>query len=133
VGQPELSPDHRSVTVHVPLKIRKHGGRKIVLVPDGVPAWAPAQARPDNKLIRALARAYRWQQLLESGKYSTTHELAAGEKIDRSYLCRMLRLTLLAPDIMEAILDGRQPPGMELIRLLRGFPVEWEAQQTMWG
>jgi hypothetical protein len=109
------------------------GGRKIVIVPDGMPDWNPAQIKIDNKLIRALARAYRWQQLLESGKYSTTHELAASEKIDRSYLCRMLRLTLLAPDIMEAILGGRQPPGMELIRLLRGFPVEWEAQRKMWG
>jgi hypothetical protein len=130
---PPTGTDNRSITVHVPPKTRMRGGRKIVLVPDGLPHWNPVQIRIDNKLIRALARTHRWQRLLESGEYSTLGELAAAEKIDRSYLCRMLRLTLLALDIVEAILDGQQPPGIELIRLLRGFPVEWEMQRKIWA
>ena len=79
--------------------------------------------------MKALARAHRWQRLLESGECGSITELAAAEKIDRSYLCRVLRLTLLAPEIVEAILDGRQPEGVTLPGLMKGFPVVWEKQR----
>ena len=87
------------------------------------------ERRQDITLIKALARAFRWRRLLEDCSYSTIKELAAAEKINASYLCRVLRLTLLAPDIVEAILDGRQPEGMTLPGLMEPFPVEWEAQR----
>ena len=85
--------------------------------------------RIDSALVKALARAHRWQRMLESGECGSLTELAAAEKIDRSFLCRVLRLTLLAPDLVEAIMDGRQPAGLQLDDLLGGFPLEWERQR----
>ena len=82
----------------------------------------------DITLIKAVARAFRWRRMLETGRYSTIDEIAAAEKINDSYVSRVLRLTLLAPDIVEAILDGRQPEGMTLPGLLKGVPVEWATQ-----
>ena len=100
-----------------------------MITPDG----ETHQPRPrvDSALVKALARAHRWQRMLESGERSSITELAAVEKIDRSYLCRVLRLTLLAPEIVEATLDGRQSEGTTLPRLMKGFPVEW-ARQRAW-
>ena len=80
----------------------------------------------DRALVKALARAHRWQRRLESGQYGTLAELAAAEGISRSYVCRVLRLTLLAPDIVERILDGR--PTAELAQFLKPFPIAWEKQ-----
>jgi hypothetical protein len=82
--------------------------------------------RVNGSLVKALARAHRWQRLLESGDCASIPELAAAERIDRFHLCRVLRLTLLAPEIVEAILDGRQAEGMNLPALMKWFPVEWE-------
>ncbi len=86
----------------------------------------------DITLIKAVARAFRWRRMLETGRYSTIDEIAAAEKINDSYVSRVLRLTLLAPDIVEAILDGRQPEGMTLPGLLKGVAVEWERQSRLW-
>jgi hypothetical protein len=82
----------------------------------------------DTTLVKALARAFRWRRMLEAGRYATINELAAAEKINSSYVSRLLRLTLLAPNIVEAILDGRQPAGMTLPGLMEPFPVEWGRQ-----
>ena len=79
----------------------------------------------DPTLVKALARAFRWRKMLETGRYGTIGEIAAAEKINDSFVSRLLRLTLLAPDIVEAILDGRQPEGMTLPGLMEPFPVEW--------
>ena len=83
-------------------------------------------------MMKALARAFRWKRMLEDGRYTTISEVAAAEKIDRGYVGSILRLTLLAPDIIEAILDGRQPELFELPALLEPFPVEWDQQRTNW-
>ena len=80
-------------------------------------------------MVKALARAFRWRKLLETGVYATVEELAAAEKINGSYVSRVLRLTLLAPDIVEAILDGRQPITVQLDAVLKPFPAEWDAQR----
>ena len=117
-----------TMTVRVPLAIRRRGGRKVVVAPDGA-AWAPARPQVDSTLVKALARAFRWRRMLESGRYGSIAELAAAEKINESYVCRVLRLTLLAPEIVEAILDGRRPE-MTLAALMVPFPVEWERQLT---
>jgi len=115
------------LTIRVPLAVRKpRGGRKLMLAPGGMAPRGASAA--DTKLVKALARAFRWRRMMEAGRYSTLNELAAAEKINSSYVSRLLRLTLLAPDIVEAILDGRQPEGMTLPGLMEPFPVEWELQ-----
>jgi hypothetical protein len=96
--------------------------------PDGSAAWAPAKPRADETLIRALARAHRWKRLLEDGKYRSAGELAEADGVTRSFVNRLLRLTLLAPDIVEANLEGRQPKAMQLGELTEAIPSEWEKQ-----
>lgn len=118
-------------TVRVPLKLKRHGGRKLVIVPDGIPRRP--SANPDDTLLKALARAHRWKRLLESGQVRSLNELAEAEKINPSYLSRIYRLTLLAPDIVEAILDGRQSRTLQLADLMDDMPVEWERQRTRFG
>lgn len=102
-GSPQI------LTVRVPLAIQQRGGRKIVVTPEGGDNLPTPRARVDSALVKALARAHRWKRMLESGRYASISEMAAGERIDRGYLERILQLALLAPDIVEAILDGRQP------------------------
>ena len=115
-----------TVTIHVPFHIVKRGGRKEMQLPEG----APTQRRPDSALVKALARAFRWKRMLESGEFATIAELAAREGITVSYLTRLLRMTLLAPDLVVAILDGRQGLEVTLARLMEPFPAEW-ADQTL--
>jgi len=116
------------LTVRVPLAVRNHrGGRKLVLTPGGT--MSCGQSGADSTLVKALARAFRWRRMMEAGRFATLNELAAAEKINSSYVSRLLRLTLLAPDIVEAILDGRQPEGMTLPGLMEPFPVEWRQQR----
>ena len=122
--KPSVTPD--TITLHVPFSIIKRGGRKEVQLPPG----APVQRRTDNTLVKALARAFRSKRMLESGAFTTINELAEHEGIAPSYMTRVLRLTLLAPDIVEAILDGRQRQEVTLGRLLKGFPVEWGQQRS---
>lgn len=117
-----------TITVFIPMKWKRRGGRKVIIAPNGSDAWALARPRRDETLIRALARAHRWKRLLEEGTCRSAEEIAEAEKIDRSFVNRLLRLTLLAPDIQEAILDGRQPNGMQLEELVRGMPSAWEEQ-----
>ncbi len=120
------------LTVRVPLAVRKQrGGRKLVLTPGGMaPHGASAS---DTTLVKAVARAFRWRRMLEGGRFGTINELAAAEKINSSYVSRLLRLTLLAPDIVHAIMDGRQPEGMTLPGLMEVFSVEWERQSQHIG
>jgi hypothetical protein len=113
-----------TITVHVPFRIVKRGGRKEMQLPEG----AALPRRTDNTVVKALARAFRWKRVLESGELSTIAELAEREGIAPSYMTRVLRLTLLAPDIVQAILDGRQGPEVTLIRVLEPFPMEWATQ-----
>jgi hypothetical protein len=129
--EPSFTGDGRTVTVHIPISIRRRGGRKLVIAPDGTTdTWAAPSRRIDNAMVKAIARAFRWRELLENGTHATIAEIAAAEKINESYVGRVLRLTLLAPDIVEAILGGRQPAGLQLADLLRRFPVGWREQRA---
>jgi hypothetical protein len=85
--------------------------------------------KADPALVKALARAFRYQKLLDEGRYASISEMAAGERIERGYLGTLLRLTLLAPELVEAILNGRQPEGVTLPQLLEGVPVGWGEQR----
>ena len=122
----------QTLTVRVSFDIRKRGGRKLVIAPGGAEPGAPVRYRVDNTMIKALARGFRWRKLLETGVYGTIEEIAAAEKINSSYVSRILRLTLLAPNIVEALLDGQQPTEMTLAELMRPFPIAWH-QQTQVG
>ncbi|MFI0846585.1 hypothetical protein [Mesorhizobium sp. IMUNJ 23232] len=119
-----------TITVHVPLTLRRRGGRKQIVTPPGT-TWAAPRPRVDTAMVKALARGFRWRKLLETGVYATAHEIAVAEKINRSYISRLLRLTLLAPDIVEAVLDGRAPTIIAQDIALRSLPDEWEAQRRM--
>ncbi|MEO9298776.1 hypothetical protein [Devosia alba] len=114
-------PIPETMTLHVPFRIVKRGGRKEMQLPHGV----RPDRRTDNTLVKALARAFRWKRMLETGEFTTIAELAAREGIAPTYMSRVLRLTLLAPDIVEAILDGTQAPEVTLARALEPFPAGW--------
>jgi hypothetical protein len=118
----------QAVTVTVPFSIRKRGGRKLVITPDGVTAAPMKRARVDSALLKALARGFRWRKLLETGDYATIEEIAEAESINPSYVSRVLRMTLLAPEIVETILAGKQPEGLTMARAMQPFPVEWGRQ-----
>jgi hypothetical protein len=117
-----------TITVRVPFTVRQRGGRKVVISPEGG-GWGPPRPHVDGTLVKALARAFRWRRMLESGRYGSLNELAAAEKINSAYVSRVLRLTLLAPDIIEAILDGREPKFV-LPKLLQPIPSVWAEQRA---
>ncbi len=118
------------LSLRIPMTLRRRGGRRLVIVPEGLEASAPRSAF-DPALINALVRAHRWRRQIESGQFRSAAELATHEKITDSFVARMLCLTLLAPDITEAILEGRQPKGLRLATLLRGMPLAWEEQRRV--
>jgi len=121
--------DGSTIIVRIPMTWKRLGGRKAIVAPDGSAAWAPAKSRPDETLIRALARAHRWKGMLEDTAYRSAAEIAEAEKVTRSFVNRLLRLTLLAPDIQEAIIDGRQPKGLQLEELTGAMPSGWDEQR----
>ena len=125
-----LSDDGATLTVWIPMEFKPRGGRRLVVSPDGVPAGAGSRGRVDDTLVKALARAFRWRRLLETGVHGTVDEIARAEGINPSYVSRILRLTLLAPDIVEAVLDGRQAPELTLARLMKPFPAAWKEQRA---
>ncbi len=133
-NQPEaVRFDGETLTLRIPMRFQRHGGRKLIVGPDGEENWAPLPTGPDNTLIRSLGRAHRWKRLIENGTYGSIKELATAEKVNDSYVCRILRLTLLAPDIVEAILDGRQPKILQLKDLMGSISTDWSEQRRALG
>jgi hypothetical protein len=127
-ASPNLSKAGRTLIIRVPLPRRRRGGRKFVVAPGGL-AWIGQQVVVDNTIVRALGRAHRWKAMLESGDYASVTDLAKAENINLSYLCRVLRLTLLAPDITESLLDGKPTCRFPLRDLLGPMPVIWAEQR----
>jgi hypothetical protein len=121
--------DGATVTVQVPFSIRRRGGRKLVLAPNGQKLPGASSSRHvDSAMVKAIARAFRWREMLENGTYATIREIAAAEKINESYVGRVLRLALLAPHIIETIIDGTQSPEVTLPILMQPFPAAWKEQ-----
>ena len=116
------------ITVRVPMVIRRPPGRRTVVTP--VTDGTVVTTRADPALLKALARAFRYQRLLDEGRFCSISEMAVGEKIERGYLGTLLRLTLLAPDIVQSIIDGQHPVALTLPRLLEPWPAEWQAQRA---
>ena len=121
--------DGNTLVVRIPMRFQRRGGRKRIVAPDGSELAAVTKPQPDGTLVKALARAWRWQRMLDDGRFGTLADLADSERISRSYVCRALRLTLLGPDIVERMLDGR--PTVGLARFWKPFPVEWERQRKI--
>lgn len=117
-----------SVCVQVPMSLKRRSGRKEVVVPDGLEHSEDSSSDYHEALVIAISRAHRWKRLLDEGKYGSIIEMAQALKMDRHHMARMLRLTLLAPDIIEAILAGKEPDGFSLRQLVSEIPVLWSEQ-----
>ena len=125
----EATLELKTLTIRIPMRLARRGGRKLILTPDGaVPA--PQRPLPDDTMVKALVRAHRWRRKIESGEAASITEVAEQECVTRPYIYRLLRLTCLAPDIVAAILDGRQPKGAALADLVREVPLSWSEQQS---
>jgi hypothetical protein len=119
-----------TITLHVPFRVVKRGGRKEMVMPPGA---STQRAQPDGTLVKALAGAWRWQRQLDAGVHISLAEIAAAEKLSPSFVSRIARLALLAPELIEAILAGTLKQGVILERLEKGVPVDWEEQRAIVG
>ena len=120
-----------TLTIRIPMRLQRRGGRKLIMTPEGgVPT---PKARRDKTLVNALVRAHRWRRRIESGQAKSITDLAEQEGLTDAYVCRLLSLTCFAPDIVEAILDGRQPKELRLADMLGNGPLAWNAQRETWG
>jgi hypothetical protein len=122
-----------SKTTHIPMTFRSRGGKTVIVLPDGSRGVARQEATIDNTMVKVIARAFRWQRLLVNETYCTIEDLAAAEKINPSYVSRVLRLALLSPKIVEAILDGKSPARLTMKNLMKPFPLNWQKQATYFG
>lgn len=122
------------ISVRVPIKIKRYGGKKLILLPEGAHMTAPQEAsKPDETLVRALAKAYYWQSLIDTGRYKSIDDMSRQRKINSSYMSRILRLNQLAPQIKKAILDGTQPRQLSLQDMQTPFPDIWDEQLKHFG
>ena len=120
-----------TLIVRIPMRFRRHGGRKRIVAPDGSELAPATRPQPDGTLVKALARAWRWQRQLDEGIYTSLSEIGDAENISKSYVSRILRLALLAPDIVEAILEGRSDQALMLEQLERPLPASWAGQREL--
>ena len=121
----------KTVSVDVPMTFKLRGGRKVIILPDGTQGSPLSKATIDSTMVKAIARAFRWQAMLENGTYGCIEDIARAERINGSFVSRVIRLALLAPDIVELILAGKQPASLTLKALMAPFPVEWESQRAV--
>ena len=120
-----------TLTIRIPMRLQRRGGRKLIMTPEGVAAPARKPSR-DETLVKALVRAHRWRRRIESGQAKSITDLAEQEGVTDAYVCRLLPLTCLAPDIVEAILDGQQPRWLRLAEILGNAPLGWGEQRVSW-
>ena len=118
-----------SKTTNIPMTFRSRGGKTVIVLPDGSRGVIRQEATIDNTMVKVIARGFRWQRLLCNGTCSTIEDLAAAEKINPSYVSRILRLAYLSPKIVQAILDGKQPAWLTMNHLLKPFPLDWREQE----
>lgn len=120
------------ISVHLPMFFRRRGGRKLVVIPgDQAHRPRPSGSPIVSPLLKAVVRAHRWARLLEHGEFGSIAELAAAERVDKSYLSKVLRLTLLGPSLVERILNGNESEALRIERLLQPFPNEWQKQAQL--
>lgn len=131
MAKARVAEDGQRVTVRVPISVQRRGGRKLVLTPHGEGLTGGSIPPVDSALVKAIARAFRWREMLESGEFSSIRDIAKAEKINESYVARILRLTLLSPGIVEAIVGGQQRASIQLKDLLQDFSIVWRAQGAL--
>jgi hypothetical protein len=129
----ETKLDGETLIVRIPMRFRRRAGRKPIVAAQRQRDRAHLEAQPNGTLIKALVRAHRWRRRIESGQAKSITDLAEQEGVTDAYVCRLLPLTCMAPDIVEAILDGRQPKGLRLAEMLGNGPLAWEEQRAKWG
>ena len=122
----QMAAGDETIRIRIPMKLRKRAGRKEIVLPRTVTGKIPAQ----EALVRAVARAWKWQAMLESGEVKSIIALATRFHMDHSYVARTLRLASLAPDIVEAIVRGEEPDRLTLGRLMKGLPIRWDEQRA---
>jgi hypothetical protein len=128
----QLSDDGTILHIHIPMKLRRRGGRKVIVTSGDPPLKADSDFLHKDPLVRALAKARRWQTMLENGEAATIKDLALELKVDKSFLARILRLSSLAPDIVEIILSGDYPDSINLETLRQGIPLSWSEQRVLY-
>jgi hypothetical protein len=119
------------LVVRIAMRFQRRGGRKRIMTPDGSAIVPTSKPQPDGTLLKALARAWRWQRMLDDGMYASVSEIGDAENISKSYVSRILRLALLAPDIVEGILAGSTDQALMLEQLERPLPASWAEQRTL--
>ncbi|MGD9216948.1 MAG: hypothetical protein PVJ84_19205 [Desulfobacteraceae bacterium] len=126
--------DNGNLQIHIPMLIKRMRGRKMIFAPNALDGEIPGAAVPiQAAVIQALARAFSWAEILETGQVKSISELARNLEVDSSYVTRILKLTTLAPDIVEAIINGEEPDGLSLAKLIQSFPEEWNEQRALFG
>jgi len=133
--QPTISVNETgNLHIHIPMTIRRMRGRKVIIAPKALDGDIPdSPGTVQTAIVQALARAFSWAEVLESGQVRSISDLAMNLDVDNSYVARILKLATLAPDIVEAILNGEEPPGLSLAKLTKTFPTDWDEQRAMFG
>jgi len=131
--KPMLVADGDNILIRIPMRFKRRGGRKEIIAPEGLDSALPEAGPAQQPIVTALARARRWQEMLDIGEVESLTALAEKMDVDRSYVARILRLGLLAPDIVEAILEGREPSGLSLAKLTQTLPMSWSEQRKLFG
>ena len=125
--------EDNNIVIQIPVTFSRKFGRCWMIVPPSEGAPIVRKPKHDATLLKALTRAHRWERWIETGRIKNTEALAEDQKINSSYVSRILRLNLLAPDIKTMILDGTQPSTIKLSELMKPFPNDWEAQRRYLG
>jgi hypothetical protein len=123
--------DGGTLVLRIPMRFQRRGGRKRIVAPDGSVVAPNAKPAPDGTLLKALARPWRWQKLLDDGVYASVSDVGDAENFSQSCARRILRLALLAPDIVETILAGQTDQALMLEQLKRPLPASWEEQRFL--
>ena len=121
-----------TITVYIPISFQKRGGRKYIIAPDAI----PEEYRPpkeSSSILKAIAQAFYWREMIESGEVISVTDLARKIDMNESYIARVLRLSLLAPDIIRALVEGRQPRTLTLLELFKPIPLDWNEQRERYG
>jgi hypothetical protein len=126
----EMTLEGTTLVGRIPMRFQRRGGRKRIVAPDGSEIVPTSKPQPDRTLVKALARAWRWQRMLDDGVYASVSEIGDTESIGKSYVSRILRLALLAPGIVEEILDGHADRPLMLEQVERPLPASWEEQRA---
>ena len=123
-----------TLIVRIPVAFKRRGGRKLIITPEGStsPVIPTVATTVDDTLVKTLVKAHRWRRRIEIGKAKSITDLAEQEKVTVAYVTRLLPLTCLASDIVAACIDGRQPRGLSVNRMLQNVPESWDEQRKLW-